>query len=429
MDRAGALLLLGVAAFPFRFYVELGVFRSFSMLDIVLVASALVLLVEVLRNGGNLYVGDRLVLALLAVPVVVATASLSWSDYPVVSARYVTHSLEGLVAYLAVVRVMRDLPSRVVFRAMAGFVIALLAGSILFYLQVPGFDRPVTVAELGPESDEYIEWMTGFATRLGHPFIGQSNAFATALIFFIPVFVAYARWADSGAARLAATVSLVALLLTLSRGAFLALLLAMAVYAVYSFRRRPRRPWARWIPAAGMGLAAMAVPVGFAVFNPELADSIVESRLGDEALEARLDILRLTADKISASPLLGYGAGTAGHLDVDVSSGVHNTYLELVVSYGVPLGIAVSLCLLLLSYAISRWRRAEGIETLAAGAVAAIVGVLGVFLTQASYESGPLRVILGLSVGMTIALLHSAAREMRARSVRGVVSGGSFDSG
>lgn len=423
MDRIGPLLLLAAAAFPFRFYIEFGVFRSFSILDIALLLAGLALLLQVSRNGGKLYVGDRLMLTLLAIPVTVAIASLSWSDYSAVSARYVTHSLEGLVAYLAVVWVMRNLSSREVFRAMAGFVIALLLGSILFYLGVPGFDRPVTSAELEPESDQYIEWMTGFATRLGHPFLGQSNAFATALVFFVPVFVAYARWADSGAARLAATLCLVALLATFSRGAALALLLAMAVYALYTFRGAPRRPFGRWIPAAAMGLVALAVSVGFAAFNPELAELIVESRLGEESIAARLDILQVAADKISARPLLGYGAGAAGQLDVDISSGVHNTYVELFVSYGVPLGTVVSLCLLLLAHAYSRWRKARGIEVLAAGAVAAVVSVLGVFLTQASYESGPLRVVLSLSIGMTIALLHSGAREMRAAKIQGNIGG------
>ena len=306
---------------------------------------------------------------------------------------------------------------------MSGFVLALLAGSVLFYLQVPGFDRPVTIAELAPESDEYVEWMTGFATRLGHPFIGQSNAFATALVFFVPVFVAYARWADSGAARLAATFCLVALLLTLSRGAILALFMAMLAYALYTFRKAPRRPLARWIPAACAGFVAIAVPAGFGVSNPELVEAVIESRLSEESIAVRLDTLQLTAHKIAARPLLGYGAGTAGQLDVDIASGVHNTYLELVVSYGVVLGIVVSSCLFLLAYAAHRWRKAAGIGTLSAGAVAAVVAVLGVFLTQASYESGPLRVVLGLSMGMTVALLHSAAREMHAANVKAHVGG------
>ena len=413
MAKAGAALLLGAAAFPFRFYVELGFFRSFSVLDIVLVVAGLVLLLAVIRSDGKLFVGDHLVLTLLALPVLVAIASISWSDYPAVSVRYVTHSLEGLVAYLAVVGVMRNFSSRAVFRAMSGFLIALLVGSLLFYLQVPGFDRPVTIAELEPESNEYSEWMTGFYSRLGHPFLGQSNAFATVLIFFVPVFVAYARWADSGAARLVAMLCLVAVMLTLSRGAALALVLAMAVYALSAFRKVPRRSLRRWMPAAGAALVAMAGPVGFALSNPELAEVILESRLGDESFAVRLDTLQATVDKISSRPLLGYGAGVAGQLDVDIASGVHNTYIELVLSYGVPLGIAVSLCLLLLAYAVPRRRMARGIGPLAAGAAAAIVAVLGVFLTQASYESGPLRVVLCLSIGMTITLLRSAAREVR----------------
>jgi len=162
------------------------------------------------------------------------------------------------------------------------------------------------------------------------------------------------------------------------------------------------------IVALGANDGLRGVPVG------QLRANL--SRIIEHAQARRIAVLLCAME---ALPIHGW----------DYTTAFHNTYLELVVSYGVPLGIAVSLCLLLLSYAISRWRRAEGIETLAAGAVAAIVAVLGVFLTQASYESGPLRVILGLSVGMTIALLHSAAREMRAKSARGVVSGGSFDSG
>jgi O-antigen ligase len=403
-------------AFPFRIYVELGLFRSFSILDVALVFAGLLQIAQLTREPEHFYVGDRLMFLLLIVPAGIALASLSWSAHPAVSVRYVTHSLEAIVAYLAAVTVMRDLPSQSVFHAMAGFVLALFAGSALFYLQVPGFERPVVVAELDPDSVEYLEWVTGFATRLGHPFIGQSNVFATVLVFFVPTFVAYARWADSNAARLMAVLCITGLALTLSRGAALALGLGLMVYAVYVHRVKPTRPLARWLLAGGLGAAALAMAVWIAVRFEELAEVVVESRLDVESFDVRLKTLEIASQKIGERPILGYGAGTAGQLDPELFGGVHNAYLELMISYGVPLGLAASFSLLLMAYAAWRWRAYRGQQVLAVGATAALVALLATFLTQASYESGPLRVLLGFSLGMLVAMFRSACREARAPS-------------
>ena len=201
MGKLATYVLLAAAAFPIRFYVAVGVFRSFSIFDVVIALSLPLLLLRGMWRDGRVNVGDRLMFFLLAFPMVAALVSLAWTKDLGPSLRHTAASAEGVIAYTAMINAMNRLAAKEVFAAIVAFVLLLLLGSALFYLQVPGFERPVAPAELPEGSAEYVEWLTGFATRLGHPFIGQSNAFATVLAFFVPIMVAYARWADSRRAR------------------------------------------------------------------------------------------------------------------------------------------------------------------------------------------------------------------------------------
>jgi O-antigen ligase len=407
MSRLYACLLVAAAAFPLRIYSEFAVFRSFSLLDVILACTALVLLLGLARTG-RLFVGDGFTFTLLAAPAAIAALSIAWSVQPAVSARYAVHSLEALVAYLAAVAAFRRQPARFVFSAMAWFVVALFAGSALFYLQVPGFERPVVSAEADLDSPEYADWLTGFVTRLGHPFIGQSNVFATALVFFVPLFIAYARFADSRWARAAAVLCLAGIVLTQSRGALLALALALLVYALLAPRDLPPLPLRRWLPAAALGVAAVGGVAALALSEPDAARFMLAARADAESWHVRLRSLDLAAEQLARRPALGSGAGTASLLHPELAVGVHNTYLEQLVSYGIPLGLAACLSLLLLPLAGKVVPRTGSTAPLDAGLLAAIAALLLAFLTQASYESGPLRVLLALSLGMAISLVRAA---------------------
>ena len=407
MSRLCVCVLLAAAAFPLRVYGEFAVFRSFSLLDVTLVCAALILLLQLARTG-RVFVGDGLAFALLAAPAAIAALSIAWSVQPVVSARYVVHSLEALIAYLAAAAAFRGQPARFVFAAMACFVVALFAGSALFYLQVPGFERPVASAGADLESPEYADWLAGFVTRLGHPFIGQSNVFATLLVFFVPLFIAYARFADSRAARAAAMLCLAGIALTQSRGALLALVLALALYALLAAHGRPRLPLRRWLPAAALGLAAVGGVAALALSEPDAARFVLEARTSAESWQVRLRSLDLAAEQLAQRPVLGSGAGTASLLHPELAVGVHNTYFEFLVSYGIPLGLAACLSLLLMPLVGAAARRDGRAAPLAAGLAAGIAALLLAFMTQASYESGPLRVLLALSLGMAVSLVRAA---------------------
>jgi O-antigen ligase len=409
MNRLLACALLAAAAFPLRAYGDYALFRSVSLLDAALACAALLLLLELARTG-RLFIGDGFAFTLLAVPAAIALLSIAWSVQPPVSARYAAHSLEALVAYLAAVAVFRGQPARFVFSSMGWLVVALFAGSALFYLQVPGFERPVVSAGADLDSPEYADWLTGFVTRLGHPFIGQSNVFATALVFFVPLFIAYARFADSRAARGAAALCIGGIVLTQSRGVLLALALALPLYALLLRRGLPRVPLRRWLPAAALALAAVGGLAALALSEPGAARFVLEARASTESWQVRMRALELAADELARRPVLGSGAGTAGLLHPQLAGGVHNTYLELLVSYGIPLGLAACLSLLLLPLAATAAAGGGRPAPLDAGLFAALAALLLVFLTQASYESGPLRVLLALSLGMAVSLVRAAAR-------------------
>jgi hypothetical protein len=406
MSRLAAILFVLVAAFPFRIYTEFAFFRSFSIFDLLLALTACIL-VFVVCGTGRLYVGDGLTFVLLGIPAAVALASIAWSEDPVISTRYSVHSVEAVVAYVAITNLLRNRSDTFIFVLMASFVVALLFGSALFYLEVPGFETPVTTAELQVDSEEYAEWMTGFGTRLGHPFIGQSNAFATILVFFVPVFLAYSSFADSHIARAVTVLCVIGLFLTLSRGAMLAVILALAVYGFLKQQTDKRAQLSKWIPALTLAVFCALALLTLVMSLPDFATVALESRLQNESIDARTRALELAGDEILKRPMLGSGAGTAESLNPELFGGVHNAYVELFVSYGIAFGLLVSTSIVLITYAAFRLRR-YGKEPVAAGFVAGVIAVLVVFMTQASYESGPLRVLLYLAFGMVVSLLKSS---------------------
>jgi hypothetical protein len=94
--------------------------------------------------------------------------------------------------------------------------------------------------------------------------------------------------------------------------------------------------------------------------------------------------------------------------DPTLGEGVHNTYLQQVLSFGLTLGIVVGLALC--ATAIFFLARQRG-SPLAGVIGYAVLVQLAIFLFEASFEGSVLRVLFYLSMGLSVALLRAVERE------------------
>ena len=116
----------------------------------------------------------------------------------------------------------------------------------------------------------------------------------------------------------------------------------------------------------------------------------------------------MSMTKIVNRPLLRYGAGATPDRDPLLGQGVHNTYLQQVLYFGLPLGLLVSLALV-----------GTAGMFLARGRSIAIAGVIGcslmvqlvIGLFESSFEGRVLRVLFYLSMGLATALLRAVEGE------------------
>jgi O-antigen ligase len=152
-----------------------------------------------------------------------------------------------------------------------------------------------------------------------------------------------------GAMRLGgAFVTLVALLLTGSRGGILATFLGLFILAVLFFTRRSTRP-TRSLET--IIFSATLLGAVFITFGDTFLGRFESSGIYDEG---RLTLNRLTSGSIANAPLLGFGYGTFADVfpmyrDRSITNSLivdkaHNDYLELLQGLGVPAGLMLITC-------------------------------------------------------------------------------------
>jgi O-antigen ligase len=217
-----------------------------------------------------------------------------------------------------------------------------------------------------------------------------------------------------GKARLAygfvCGVTALALVLTFSRGAWLAFAAALAVFV---FTHRPLRTILVLIPL--VVLAAIVAPqaiidrvtTGFG----ERAESVLHSR-SDELTAGRVASWRLLAPEVARSPIVGRGIGsTAWSQPVANRTYVHIHPHNMFLAIAMDLGIAGLACMLAL-YAIylrafRRLARDPKLDPLMraffAGAAASLVGVLTMGLTNGDFMPSGEQTFYWFSLGMLYA--------------------------
>lgn len=405
--RVALMLVLIAAAMPVRTAVQLPLIPSVSVLDILLAAAAATLLIDLAFRP--LDIGYPQLFALLCIPVVICGLSVLWSQGRGYTARSTIIYVEGIVAYLFVLRELGGASPSRIMTYIKRFTYLLIIPAVLLLLHAPGFS-PQGI-ELSPSSAEYLSYYS----RLSHPVLGKSNNLATALAFFIPILLYWGHVHRDRRITRAGYIALIAVVLTLSRGVALALLITAACAALGNVTRH------RGIDsrAAGKTLGGVAVIAAGIVllyqFNPRTRE-FFGGRFSQENILIRSDFVTAAIEKLAERPFLGYGAGVPPDYELDLAR-VHNTYLQQVLNFGPLLGLIVSLSLIGTAvFFFSRWRtsgvaRAVGFTLMAQ---------LLIFAVESSFEGTVLRVLFYLSVGLATALTRaSEAQEQLGREPGG----------
>lgn len=389
-------LVLIAAAMPVRLFRSVPGIDSVSVLDILLAVAALTLFLDLACKP--LDIGYPRLLALLCVPAVVCGLSMLWTQDRSATFRATLIYLEGIVAYLFVVRELGDAPPGRVMTYIRRYCLLLIVPAVLLLLRVPGFgpEEP----GLPTDSDRYLSYYS----RLSHPALGPSNNLATVLAFFVPLLLYWGHVRHDRRFTLAGCVTLAAVVCTLSRGVLLGLLTAAVLAGLGNLLRR-RRAGSR-VFGKVVGVVAVTGVVAALLYRL-LPDTMVAGRFSPANVLIRSEFAVEAIAKIAERPLLGYGGGAAPDGMGDLAR-VHNTYLQQMVYFGVLLGALASLALIgTAAFFFSRWRTSQVARVVGFTLIAQLV----VFAVESSFEGTVLRVLFYLSVGLATALVRASERQ------------------
>jgi len=410
-------LMLACAAFPVRFRYEFGFFRSVSIFEVFLLLTPIWLLVVNWERPHRLAIGERMIFAVLALPLLLATMSLVWSENPAQTLYYIVQTLLAIAAYLLAVNVLQNLSPKIHVRCLAVLLMAAVVSAVMGFFRVPGFGPDVHGMGIG--SPEHLDYLAVYYTRLSHPYWGLSNAFAGVLVFFVPIMLG---WGISGQRKRYISLTgilLIAVCFTLSRGAILAILVALLICLLFWPRRR--------FTAIGAGLVSFSA-AGLSLWAAARQSTLIREhivyRLSPATVEIRLQQFARSVALIKESPLLGYGAGVVPHQEELLAGGVHNTFLQTTMELGIPLGLTFSGALFLLAALLLLQRgpfsATEPTMTVAVGG--GLLAALLVFLTQAQFEGVLLRILFYMGMGFASALLQGLPRRFQPLSCQKGVS-------
>jgi O-antigen ligase len=403
--RIALMLVLLAAAMPVRLPVRVPVVGSVSVLDLLLLVMLATLYLDLPTRRP--FWGPPRLTAALCVPAVVSGLSVLWSQDRDGTTRTTIVYVEALVAYLVVLREVEGLrPGRIIaYLRRYAYLVTLPA--VLLILRVPGFGPQDP--GLAPNSGDYLSYYT----RLSHPVLGRSNNLATVLAILVPPLLYWGHTRRDRRATTAGLVALTAVVLTLSRGVMVSFVVGGLGYLLLLRRTAaaPRRPVLAKVVGATLGLAGAATVLY--ELNPATRE-FFSGRLSPTNVVRRADLYSLAFQKIAENPLLGYGAGAVPDGDPALFVDVHNTYVQQLVYFGLPLGVLVGIVIAALPIVFVVRRRASPL----AGAVAfgVLVEVLS-FSFESSFEGTVLRVIFYLTIGLLAGLLRASDQEAAEDSV------------
>jgi hypothetical protein len=408
------------AAMPVRLFDDIPIVGSISVLDMLVVVAATTLFLDM--GFRDINVGYKSLFALLCIPLGLSLISVVWSQNRLATLTEILIYAECLVAYLFVVRELDGLRPDRVMTYVKRYAYLLIIPGILLLLRVPGFGPP---EDIDPLSGDY----TSYYTRLSHPVLGRANNLATVLAFLAPLLLYWGHVRGNRGFTRAGFIVVLAILATLSRGVLLALVLVALAYAVVLLPgRKPGGVTSGGVIGKSVGGVAMGVGVIAALYmlNPPTRD-FFSDRLTSVTIESRAELTSFALRGIAERPLLGYGGGVTPPQDpptaedvVDILAftpdaviapapnvgrvDVHNTYLQQMLYFGLPLGLLLSVALGLIAMVFIMRRHSTPVAQVIGYAV---LVQLVVFASQSSFEGSVLRVLFCLSLGLAVGLLRA----------------------
>ncbi len=391
-DRMGVVTfvaLLAASTLAYRFPI-LG--QSASVFDITLLAALLPAAWLIRRHGlpelPKPYL--RLAIAMIVLPLV----SILWSVQRLESALFAISSIESLVAFVVALMMLRGVRSETIALLAGAWLVLLIIPGILLWLRVPGFGVP---AEFTIEGGYY--W--SYFARLSHPLLGRSNNLATLLVVLVPAVTLWGFRRRNWLILAMGSLGFLGVILTLSRGVLLALVVVAICGAAYGLARGRRvRPLPRvawlWL-GANVALAVVIVALVPAV------RSFLWDRFSLASIVERGGLVAQGWSVVAEHWLLGAGAGTGND--------IHNTFLQQLVYFGVPLGLLVDV---LLVATVVWWFRGQAVPArwLALAAGFGVSTEVLSFVSQSSFEGTLLRPLIWLGWGLLVAWVASMAQDV-----------------
>ncbi|MCO6449746.1 MAG: O-antigen ligase family protein [Caldilineales bacterium] len=277
--------------------------------------------------------------------------------------------------------------------ALCGLGVALLAAILSLYF-VLTYDWAYWDLGKAPALTRIGVWWQALRPALPVPEDLHSNVAGGGLAILLPIAVASAwqtyRWRWPiwywGGGAVAVTVTLFALLMTISRGAWLGLILGAALsYLICRWWARPNRQngisFDMALRISGIVLILLAAAmIALALFWPNLS-GLIERLSASPTLFSRLQLWQQALDLIGDYPFTGSGLGSTMMvhttyvmiLHVGFIPHMHNLLLQIAVEQGLPAMLAL-LGFLALSLAAIRSRvKDRGMTPLALGALTALL--------------------------------------------------------
>ena len=181
---------------------------------------------------------------------------------------------------------------------------------------------------------------------------------------------------------------MIAVLLTASRGGFLAAMLALAGCGILLMRNH-----AKAVLAGAIGLGTIAAILWFSVYRPAFERlSTIPEQLQDGDLNQRLNIWSMGWDAFVQAPLIGTGAGSfAAAAGLNPLDTAHNTALSILVNGGLC-GFLLAVCIVI----AAAWAAMETRGTLRLALVTALLVWVVTSLVATVEESRTTWLLLGM---------------------------------
>jgi O-antigen ligase len=397
--------LVAAVALPMRFEIGVGPFATLSFLDLGLVACG-VYFVYWTAALMPLKAGPPVIMAAVLIPAVLGVASILWSADPGRAATATIKYLHSALLYFVALQFGASLGIARLARTALVILAGWLAGSAAMYLGVPGFEF-FTASSAGYSEVEMLEVLASVYTRLGHPYVGQSNDYAPLLSLLGFILAGSALYMRSRWLLVAGGIAFTASALTFSRGLMAGALVGLVAFA---FMARPKLRQAAWFLAVPLLAAAAVAPllvsdtsVSVAGRDIQVAD-VLESRLSEANLEARLEGYREVLSFVSQRPWLGYGAGYYDKSHPEGLVSAHNAFLEQWKYFGVLLGTLSIACYIMVMVHFFGLRHRTAAGPLADALACAWLCLLIASMAETFFEATTPRSVIYFLLGLCVAV-------------------------